>query len=419
MSASSKEIYIALDTNGVPITGAVYSFRDNIGSLIATFVEVQAGLYTVIAETGTYDIYKNGVKDTDLSPHVHIDSNTIPLIGGVITYGSGIDGAYTLDGSQASVAGLFTKNSATSYMLLRDGYFTTLTISPGVTLSIAGYRIFCSVERINNGIIDNSGAAGGDGGAASGATNGIAGVAAADATGGYLPAGGAGGGGGAGSSTANGIIGVTGGAIASYWNTVVGLVGKAGGTGGGGGSASNGGGAATGTVLSAIAGSMRNSWSAVLARAFTASALSAPVYNQTQGGSGGGGAGFLGTLVRGAGGGGAAAGNNGGSIVSVSKLMSGSGVVRAKGGKGGIGGIGGNATGTSGGGGGGGGGNGGNGGLINELYGADISTQTYDVTGGAGDAGGLGGTSDGGAKDGAKGTDGVAGNAGLLQQFKI
>lgn len=418
MSASSKEIYVFLDSNGVPITGATYTFRDTSATLIATFTEVQAGLYTVIAETGTYDIYKNGVKDTNLSPHVHIDSNTIPLIGGTISYGAGSDGAYTLDGTQASVSGLFTKNSSTSYTLLRNGYFTTLTISAGVTLSLAGYIPFASVQIINNGILDNSGANGGSGTSAVAQTKGTGGTSTADATGGYLVAGGrgaAGGNGGDGSGAP--VAGSDGSAPAGgYWSSTVGLTGKIGGHGGDNGTQGAVGGAAGGVALAATAGSMRTSWNAYLGRVFSATAVLAPTLQQTNGGSGGGSRG-LGTGY-GSGGGGGAAGNNGGSIVIVAKLISGSGVISANGRNGGNGGNGGNATGVGGGGGGGAAGNGGNGGFITVLYGSDISTWTYSVAAGIAGTKGTKGT----VVSGTLGTDGeagVSGVVGLVQSFKI
>ena len=417
MAASSKDPFMFLDPSGVPITGVVFTLRDSVGDIVATFTEVQAGLYTVIAQTGTYDIYRNGVIDNDLSPYVHIDSNSLPLVGGTISYGPGSDGAYTLDGTQAAVSGLFSKESSTHYTLLRNGYFTTLTVNAGITLSLAGYIPFCSIECIHNGILDNSGANGGSATSAVAQVKGTGGVATTDSTGGYLPAGGAGGAGGnGGDGTAGPVAGSAGGAIAGgYWNTTVGLTGKTGGTGGNGGVSGAVGGSPGGTALASTSGSMRNSWNALLGRVLSATAVIAPVYNQTGGGSGGGGRG-LGTGY-GSGGGGGAAGNNGGSIVIVAKLISGNGVVSANGGIGGDGGNGGNATLSAGGGGGGASGNGGNGGFITILYGSDISTWTYSVAGGAGGTKGSGGTGDGGA--GNDGGQGVSGIAGYTQTFKI
>lgn len=399
--------------------GSTYTYRDTTTgtSIVATFTEVLSGFFVVVSETGVYDIYKDGVKQTAISPVVHIDSNSIPRVAGTISYGSDSDGAYTLDGTQATVTGLFTKDSATHYTLLRDGYFTQLNISTGVTLATAGYRIFANSGVGGTGTIDNSGATGGNGTSASGQVKGNGGSSTADATGNYTPSGGrggAGGNGGDGSGAAQ--PGVIGGAIAGgYWNTTVGLQGKTGGAGYGN-TAGGIGGIATGTALPATSGSMRNSWNAVLARAFSATAVVAPVYNQTNGGSGGGSRGLSGTY--GSGGGGGAAGNNGGQIIIVARVLSGSLTISANGGQGGNGGNGGNGVGAaSGGGGGGAAGNGGNGGAINIFYGIDSSTWTYSVAAGVAGTKGNGGT--GVAGNGADGAAGVSGIAGIKMAFVI
>jgi hypothetical protein len=419
MAATAKKIFPMFNADGTPITGAVYQYRDTATDLaiIATFTEINAGLYTVVAETGIYDIYKDGSKVTELSPCQHIDSNSIPRVAGTISYGTGSDGAYTLDGTQASVSGLFTKDSATHYTLLRDGYFTLLTVNTGITLAAAGYRIFANSGVGGAGTIDNSGAAGGNATSAVAQTKGLGGSATADATGGYLPGGGpggAGGNGGDGSTAA--VAGSVGGTIAGgYWNSAVGLAGKQGGHGGDNSGGATGG-AATGTALPATSGSMRNSWNAVLARAFSASAVVAPVYNQTNGGSGGGSRG-VGTGF-GSGGGGAAAGNNGGQVVIIARVLTGTLTISANGGTGGNGGNGGNATGVGGGGGGGAAGNGGNGGGINIFYGLDTSTWTYSVAGGSPGTKGTKGTVVTGTL-GTDGADGVSGIVGIKQSFVI
>lgn len=414
MAATAKKHY----PNLTP--GSTYTYRDTQTglSIIATFTEVSSGFFVVVADTGVYDLYKDGVKQSNVSPLVHIDSNSIPKVGGIISYGSGSDGAYTLDGTQAAVSGLFSKESSTHYTLLRDGYFTQLNISAGVTFATAGYRIFANSGVANNGIIDNSGAAGGNATSAVAQTKGLGGSATADATGGYCPGGGPGGAGGnGGDGSAGPVAGSAGGAIAGgYWNQAVGLTGKSGGHGGDNGTVGSLGGAATGTALPATSGSMRNSWNAILARAFSATAVVAPVYNQTNGGSGAGSRG-IGTGY-GSGGGGGAAGNNGGVVIIVARNLTGSGVVSANGGVGGNGGNGGNATGVGGGGGGGAAGNGGNGGTINIFYGIDSSTWSYSVAGGAAGAKGIKGT----VVSGALGTDGeagVSGVAGIKKAFVI
>ncbi len=413
MAATTKKHYDNLNP------GSTYTYRDTQTGLtiIATFTEVSSGFFVAVADTGVYDIYKDGVKQTAISPTVHIDSNSIPKVGGTISYGSGSDGAYTLDGTQASVSGLFTKDSSIHYTLLRDGYFTQLNVSAGVTLATAGYRIFANSGVANNGTIDNSGEAGGSGTAAVGQTKGIGGTQTADATGGYTPAGGSGGAGGnGGDGSAGAVTGSAGATIAGgYWNSTAGLAGKSGGTGGNSGGAGAAGGVATGTALPATSGSMRNSWNAVLARAFSASATVAPVYNQSNGGSGGGGRGL--DTGFGSGGGGGAAGSNGGWLIIVARNLTGSGTFSANGGIGGNGGNGGNATGVGGPGGGGGAGNGGNGGTLILMYGISSFSGTKSVAVGTAGAKGVKGT--GGTADGSDGTAGVSGNAGITLEFVI
>jgi len=419
MAGFTKKLFYFFDAAGHPIDGSVFTYRDlNTGGIAATFTEVFAGLYTATAATGVYNVFQDGVLRSDLSPIVHIDSNIIPRVGGMISYGSGIDGSYTLDGTQASVAGLFTKDSSSHYTLLRDGYFTLLTINTGITLFTAGFRIFANTGVSGAGIIDCSGATGGTGGNASGASFGTGATAVADSTAGYLPGGGqggAGGNGGVGGVSAP-VIGSVGGAISAYWGVVGVTSSKTGGTGFSGGTGA-GAGAPTGSVLAAASGSMRNAWSAVLVRSFSSNTVYAPVYCQTNGGGGGGGFGGSGTGTRGAGGGGGGAGNNGGCVVIVARIISGTISVKANGGTGGTGGNGGNGSGTSGSGGGGAGGTGGNGGTINVLYGIDNSAWTYSASPGAGGAGGAGGT--GGAGTGAIGGTGDVGVSGIMQKFLI
>ena len=420
MAGTTKKLWPMFDSSGLPIDGATFTYNDvNTNAIVATFVEVWAGLYTATCSTGIYNVFQNGSIRNDLSPCVHVDANSIPRVGGTISYGSGSDGSYTLDGTQATVAGLFTKDSGTHYTLLRDAYFNLLTINSGITLATAGWRIFCNSGIGGTGIIDNSGATGGSGTAASGQTQGAGGAATADTTGNYLPSGGQGGAGGNGGYTGHApVAGVAGGSISAYWNTVVGLAGMVGGNGGNNGSQGAGGGAATGTLLPSGAGSMRNTWAAVLVRAFNSTTVYAPGYNQTNGGSGGGSRGLSGTW--GAGGGGAAAGNNGGTIVIVARILSGSLTIQANGGNGGNGGGGANGSGANAdGGGGGAGGNGGNGGQVFILYGIDSSTNVYSVVGGTGGLAGAKGSGSSGGTDGVAGQAGGSGVAGIVQRFII
>lgn len=59
-----------------------------------------------------------------------------------LLFGDGSDGDYTLDGTQAAVAGLFSKASNT-YTLLRDAFFNNLTVTgASVKLVTGGFRLF-------------------------------------------------------------------------------------------------------------------------------------------------------------------------------------------------------------------------------------------------------------------------------------
>ncbi len=414
------------DSSGVPIDGATFTYRDiQTGlAIVSTFTEVYAGLYTAVATTGLYDIYQNGSKRYDLSPVVHVDSNAIGNVGGTVSYGGGSDGSYVLDGTQATVAGLFTKDSSTHYTLLRDGYFGNLTINSGITFFTNGYRLFVNGALSGTGTIDYSGETGGAGTNAVTVTPGTGGSATANASG-YLPGGGQGGAGGTGGvkGVSAAHAGASGGAISCYWGNV-GLAQNLVYGGSGGGGTGNGGtnGAATGSAILATYGSMRNTWSAVLCRVFSSTTVYSPVYNQTNGGGGGGNFGATGGSSAGAGGGGGAAGNNGGTIVIVARILSGSLTIQANGGTGGQGGNGGAGVANSSyGGGGGAGGNGGNGGQIFILYGIDSSSNTYNVNGGAGGAGGgagaAGGT--GGGAGSVGGTGQTSTIQGIVQKFII
>ena len=108
----------------------------------------------------------------------------IPHPIGLGKFGDGSDGAYTFDGAQATVAGVFTKVSATVYRLDRSCFFESLTISSGVTLNTNGY-LLCAQALGGAGAIDWTGAsgvnnAGGNAGAgATGAAGGAGGSAGA------------------------------------------------------------------------------------------------------------------------------------------------------------------------------------------------------------------------------------------------
>jgi hypothetical protein len=128
-------------------------------------------------------------------------------------FGTGTDGAVTLDGSTTYNG--FSSLAGSVYTLTRDVQASSLTINNGVTLKTANYRVFCTGTITNNGTISNVGnnASGGTGGGVSsgaslgGGRGGGAGGTGVSGTGGNgtaASAGSAGGNGGAGTSGAAG-----------------------------------------------------------------------------------------------------------------------------------------------------------------------------------------------------------------------
>lgn len=304
------------------------------------------------------------------------------LSSGLLLYGDGSDGDYTLDASQAAVAGLFGK-SGTTFTLLRDVFADDLTIATGYTLNPNGYRIFCTGTLTTTGNISADGGAGGNGGNGS-AGGGTAGVVAHGA--GSLPASIAGqAGGGGGDSGFENTAGTNGTNVTNGERTAT--AGAAGGNGGAGSLDGAKAGGLTGTMTNITTG-VRN-YHSLSDMAY----LTTTGYGRWQGNSGsgsGGGGGSDGTNNAGAGGG---SGANGGHVVIIGKKIIGAGYIYARGGNGGNGG---NAV--AGDCGGGGGGGGGNGGVIIVI--SSDATFNSDVSAGTG------GTA--GAKTGL----GVAGSAG-------
>lgn len=201
---------------------------------------------------------------------------------------------------------------STDTTLVRDMYYNTLVVDPGVTLTTGGYRVMAQVSIENNGTISRSG-------------NSSVGITAGAAlAAGTLGVSGAGGAGGTAAGTAGGAV------VASL-----------GGAGGAGGLGSGGAGGAGGgvTLVAATAGGLevlQTARQAVIARE-----LANVVIN---GGAGGGGGGGDGT----AGGGG---GGGGGVLVATARTIFGTGAFHVHGGNGGTP-VAGNRGGGAGGGGG-------------------------------------------------------------------
>ena len=226
------------------------------------------------------------------------------------------------------------------FTMPRDMYYDTLTIDPAVTLFMNGFRLFAKNAIINNGIIDRSG-------------NNAIGTAA-------------------GAALVIGTLGLSGGGSAGGTNAgVAGLASATslGGNGGSGGLGSSGAGGAAGIAaqITAAAGGTELFQSALMAQ------RGQTTTNLTVNGGAGGGSG---------GGDGAAAGGgsgSGGGVININtRSLTGTGVIRAKGGNGGQ-----PAGGNRGGGGGGGGG------CISTVTENDVTmtSLTFDVSGGTGNSG--------------------------------
>ena len=282
------------------------------------------------------------------------------VAGGIFGYGA--FGSAAFDGVSA-VSGCSL--AAGVYTATQDLFYTDATISAGVELKMAGYRLYVSGTLTMSSaapIISCNGVAG-SGGTAGGAPGNI------------LSSTGAGGAGGASGGPNNGVAG----------SNIVNVLGNVGGAGGNG----AGGGAAAGTIAapSASAGQIYappSMWNGILFGVTGAAAV--------QGGSGGGGGGG-GTGTGGGGGGG------GGVLMIVARIinLSGTASLRARGGAGGNGAGGANA----------GGGGGGGGGAVVVAY-RGLTTGSSSVSSCVSVTAGTGGTATGG---GAAGSNGSLGNS--------
>lgn len=309
---------------------------------------------------------------------------TIAASGGTSTlptldFGDGSDGVVTISGNTS---------------LTSDMYYSTLTVNSAVTLSTAGYRVFCSGTATPNGAISVNGGAAGNGGNG-GAAGGTAG--AAGAAGGGTAELGAG---------AVGIIGRVGGV--GSCGTSAGANGNPGtaatGMGGNGGA-----GGASGNGCGGIAGTAGAASTEVIKKLHRLSAyqfwVNAGAFTLIQGGSGGGsgGSGPSGGIALGGGGSGGGGGGGGCLYLCANTITVGAaGTITSNGG---VGGNGGNAAGGGQGGGGAGGGGGG-GGLVMLGYATLTNSGTISANGGTK---GTGGNGAGTGTNGANGSDGSAG----------
>lgn len=321
---------------------------------------------------------------------------------GIFSFGDGSDGAGVADGATA-LAGA-TLGGGT-YTLTRDVYFTDLTVSTGVTINPAGYRIFGTGTLTENGT--GKIARNGNNGSSSTTSAGAAGGAAlAD---GYLKgslAGAAGGNGANGGGVQNGVAGTS-------TSNSIGSSGAAGGRGGEEILGTDGGtGGAAGTANSSNVRLIAN-WH--LATLLDIGSTGATVKFDNSAASGGGGGGNRDATST-PGGGGGGAGSPGGIIAIYFRVIviNASASITANGGSGGSG-AGGASIGSKCGGGGGGGG--GNGGQIILVYNTLTNSGSLTASAGTAGTGGAGGVAN--TAPNAAGLNGTAGTAGTIRQFQI
>lgn len=259
------------------------------------------------------DIQPGGTAAAAGSNGLAADSGHVHRQNWLGLFGSGSDGAVTLDGS---VTVAWATKAGNVYTMTRDAQLTALTVSNGVTLKTANWRIFCQSTPVNNGTITNPGAnaSGASGGATTGSgtlgtgqSGGSGGTGAGTAGGAGQTIGAVGGNGGASGSNAGGAAGtqratpanavsfldnpvplLTG--VVILFNTVSGLGGGSGGGGGGGDgtNAGGGGGGAGGCVVILAPGFTNNG---------TVSAPGGNGANGVAGNAGGGGAGGGGNVI--------------------------------------------------------------------------------------------------------------------------
>ena len=329
-----------------------------------------------------------------------VGNGSVTRISYLGTFGSGSDGTYTLDGTQAAVANLFSKNSNT-YTLLKDASFLNLTINNGITLITNGYTFSVSGVLTNAGTIHNNGTAG------SGINGGIGGV------GNTLTAGVTGSNGGIQGTYVGSAYGGGAGVDGVSKNPSIGSGGVAGGIGGtysGGGTSGGAGVAGTSTAenlvvnkpityigaTTLVSGSETSITNSYL-MAYGATSLYPISSSAGSGGGGGGGSGSGNTNDRGGNGGGA--GGAGGIVEITAQTIVNTGSILSNGGNGANGGD----ASTDGGGGGGGGG--GSGGSVVLIYKTLTDSGTIAANGGTGGSYG--------AKVGAGSAIGTVGSNGL------
>lgn len=389
-SLTANEIAASTITSGKMSVSQLSAIAADLGTVTAGSISINSGVASISSAGAA--VFKSIQVGGSSTQYTMNDS-------GIFSFGDGSDGTGTFDGSATPTG---SSKSGSDYTLTRDVYYTNATLSTGVTLNPAGYRLFGTGTLTLNGtaVIRRNGNAGANGGTGEGGQA-TGGAALAD---GYLKGSIAGAnstnpGNGTGGDTP-GVAGVNGTATSNS----IGENGTAGGTGG---SGSGGGGGAGGTGGSGGIATASNvkliaNWHLATLLDVGSTGSSVKFDNSAGAASGGSGGGFQ----RGAGG----AGGSGGGIVAIyfrSIVIGASASITANGGAGGNGGLG-----TSSGGGGG-GGAGGNGGQLILVYNALTNSGSITVNAGsAGSGGSVGGSGGGGGV-------GSSGSAGTIRQFQI
>lgn len=369
------------------LTGDVTTSAGAVATTIASHAVSHAKMAQVAANT----IIGNNTGSTADRSELTVTQVLAMLSLGLGTLGDGSDGAAVFDGA-AAVTG-FSGPVSSVYTATRETFFTTASISVGVTVKIHTAALNCRGTLTNNGTIS------GDGASATSSTGATSPTAV-----GPLPIG-SGGGSGGGTNT-NGTSGTgtgqcprgfsTATAAGGTGSAVPGTAGGAGHGGGGGGSLAAGGAGGAVTLALNSPYDIHNMDIATRGYGFGTSGNINPFTGGTGGGGGAGG-------TDGNGGGGGAAGCW---VVVRAFSFAGSGTYTSRGGAG--------FHGSNGGGGnqfGGGGGGGGAGGIFVIVTAQQSSVPVASVTGGAGGAGGTG------SGTGVTGSVGGSGGAGLALIF--
>lgn len=452
----------------------------NMGTLTAGVINLSGAGANIHSGQSAYDTgtgfwleYNSGTPrfsigdGSDTGNKMTWDGSTLRVNGTTLAsedkFGDASDGNGTMDGV-ATVFGMAPSGNV--YTMTRDIFAGTLTINSGVTLNMAGYRLFCATSLTVTGTLErtpNNGGNGGNGSNGSGTGGGAGGTSGAEAaalSSGSVPgavAGVAGVAGASGGNAGNPPVAGGNGSAGNNGSAVTKSLGAAGvagvaGVGGGKGGDDTASGASGGSGGAAGSAGAQNGTAFNIPRSITSAyflldtqpsvdSLRSSAGNGSGGGAGGGGGGANNVSPAengGGGGGGGGAGGSGGTggmAVIFAKVITvnAAGKIQCLGGNGGNGGDGGDGadsagmnSGSGGGGAGGAGGNAGNGGVLIICYSELTNNGSISVAAGSVGTGGAGGTSplpSGGAPkqgvDGTPGNNGAAGNTGTYIPIQV